>query len=140
MSNATKGYGSILAYSTPAVPATYIVVAQTVDLEGPSPEVGDIPITNNDSPANTKEYMPGMIEPAEQDFQVVYTKAQAASLYALFGDGLIYNWRETYPDGSKWEYKGYQKRFGTEAPTEDGAIRNTITLKLTQKPVFTPGA
>lgn len=137
-STATKGYGSILAHAT-TFAGTYTAIAQTVDLAGPEPEVGDINVTNNDSPSNTKEYIPGMIEPGEQDFEVIYKKAEAAILAGMLGDGIVYFWRETYPDGSKWEYPAYMKKIGTEAPTEDGAIRNSITLKLTSKPVFTPG-
>lgn len=138
MSEATVGYGSSLFYSVDGT--AYTEVAQTVDLSGPEPEVGDVAITNNDSPDNTKEYIPGMIEPGEQEFEVVYKKAVCAALYGMFGNGITYFWRELYPDGSKWEFKGYLKGFGTEAPTEDEAIRNTITIKLTTKPVFTAGA
>ena len=138
MSTATAGFGSILAHSTDGT--TYTAIAQTVDLSGPEPEVGDINITNNDSPARTMEYIPGMIEPGEQEFEVIYKKDVCAALYAMFGDGIIYFWRETYPDGSKWEYKGFLNKFGTEAPTEDEAIRNTIGLKLTTKPNFTAAA
>lgn len=138
MSTATVGYGSTLAFSL--LGTTYTDIAQTVDLTGPEPEVGEVGITNNDSPDNTKEYIPGMIEPGEIEFEVVYTKTQAAALYALFGDGNVYFWRETYPDGSKWEFKGFLNAFGTEAPTEDEAIRNTVGIKVTNKPTFTAGA
>ena len=58
-----------------------------------------------------------MIEPGEQDFDVVYKKSVCATLYGMLGDGNIYFWKETYPDGSTWEYKGYIKKFGTESPT-----------------------
>ena len=136
MSDATLGYGSALSYSLAGT--VFTEIAQTVDLAGPEPEVGDVNITNNDSPDNTKEYIPGMIEPGEQTFEVIYKKAVCAAVYALMG--IIYFWEETYPDGSKWAFKGYVKGFGTEAPTEDEAIRNTITIKLTTKPVFTAGA
>src|SRR4051812_47142549 len=116
-STATVGYGSIIAYSTDG--SSYTTVAQTVDLTGPEPEVGEINITNNDSPANTKEYIPGMIEPGELEFEVVYKKAVCAALYAMFGDGIAYFWKETYPDGSTWVFKGFLKKFGTETETED---------------------
>ena len=50
MSDATVGYGSILAHSTDGT--TYTAIAQTVDLPGPEPEVGEINITNNDLEVN----------------------------------------------------------------------------------------
>ncbi len=137
--DSTLGFGSILAYSSAGT--TYTAIAQTVDLSGPEPEIGDVKITNNDSPNRTHEYHPGgLIEPGEMDFQVVYKKSVCATLYAMFGDEINYFWRETYPDGSKWDFKGYLKKFGTEAPTEDDKMTNTMTLKLTNKPVFTAAA
>ncbi|HEV7299256.1 MAG TPA: phage tail tube protein [Tepidisphaeraceae bacterium] len=135
MSTATKAYGSKIAVS--ATDASYVDIAQTVDLAGPSPEVGEISITNNDSPDNCKEYLPGMIEPGELEFEIVYEKEQCADLYAMFGDDIVYFWRETYPDGSTWKFKGFLKSFGTEGETEDGALTNTISIKLTSKPVYT---
>ncbi len=134
---ASKGYGSTLGHSVDGV--AYTAVAQTVDLSGPEPEVGEVNITNNDSPDNTKEYLPGMIEPDELEFEVIYKKTQAATLYGLFGNGIVYFWQITYPDNSNWKFKGFLNAFGTEAPTEDEAIRNTVGIKLTSKPTFTAG-
>ena len=74
----TVGYGSQIYYGTRGgTPATK--VAQTRDIKGPSPEVGDVKLTNNDSPNNTKEYGPGMLEPGEVDWecldQTIYQRA-----------------------------------------------------------------
>jgi len=136
--NATVGYGSTLAFSTDDT--TYTPIAQTVDLNGPEPEIGDVKVTNNDSENATHEHLPGLIEPGENEFKVVYAKAACNTLYTMFGTRTVYWWKETYPDGAFWKFKGYMKKFGTEAPTEDGAIMNTIGLKLTKKPTFTPGS
>jgi hypothetical protein len=140
MSNGTKAYGSIIAWST-TENGSYTAVAQSKDLAGPSPEIGDIDMTNNDSPNNTKEYYPGggLIEPGELEFQLIYEKGQCDDLYTTFGDGIGYWYRETFPDGSQWKFPGYIKGFGTEGETDDGLFENNITLKLTGKPVFTPG-
>jgi hypothetical protein len=74
------------------------------------------------------------------EFEVVYKKSVCSTLYAMFGNGVTYFWRETFPDGSRWAFKGYLKNFGTESETEDGVIRNSITIKVTGKPTFTPGS
>ena len=137
-SDATPGYGAQLGYGTDG--NSYTSILQTVDLGGPEPEVGAVGITNNDSPDNTKEYMPGMVEPGEMEFEVVYKKSVCAAVYALHGDGVTYFWKLTYPDGSHWTFKGFVTTFGTEAPTEEGAMKNTVGIKLTNKPVYTPGA
>ena len=133
--NATLGYGSQL-YCAPTGTTTWTKFAASRDLKGPEPEVGDVKITNNDSPANTHEYLPGMIEPGTQELDVVYNKTQCAAVYGKFGDGNKYDFAEVYPDGAGWTYTGYFKKFGTEGKTEDGEITNTITLKITTKPVF----
>lgn len=137
----TVGYGSILSYATltAGVAGSYTAIAQTVDLTGPDPEVGDINVTNNDSPANTKEHAPGMIEPGTMDFELIYKKAVTTTLYGMFGDGNVYGFKETYPDGSTWVFQGYLSKFGMETKTEDQAIKNKITIKLTNKPAFTAG-
>lgn len=140
MSDSTIGFGSTLSHSTTSG-GTYTPIAQTVDLNGPEPEIGDVKITNNSSPNRTHEYNPGgLIEPGTLEFQVVYAKAACATLYAMFGDQTVYFWKETYPDGSYWSFQAYVNKFGTEAPTEDSAIMNTIGLKLTGKPTFTAAA
>lgn len=134
--DATLGYGSQLYYRATGGSGTWTKFAQTVDLKGPEPEVGDVKITNNDSPNNTHEYKPGMLEPGTQDFDIVYDKTQCATLYALLGNGTLYDFAEVYPDSAGWTYTGYVKKFATETKTEDEAIKNTVTLKLTTKPVF----
>jgi hypothetical protein len=139
----TVGYGSKIYMATITMPAgtigTYTAIAQTKDLKGPEPEVGDIKITNNDSPNNTKEYAPGMIEPGEMSFEMVYTKTQATTLFAAFGDGNTYSFKELYVDGSTTIFPGFIKKIGIETKTEDEANMAHITIKLTGKPVFTAG-
>ena len=134
MSNATKAYGASLHYSTNGT--TYTEIAQTVDLGGPEPEVGEIKITNNDSPDNTQEYIPGLIEPGDYEFQIVYAVNACATIYSLMDAQTVYYWRVTFPDGAKWEFRGFVKGFGTEGQTDDGAIMTTMTIKLTGKPTF----
>jgi hypothetical protein len=142
MTNYTLGYQSKL-YSAPYTTngnavGSYVAVAQTKDLSGPEPEVGKVNVTNNDSPANTKETAPGMIAPGDMEFEIVYTKAQANTLYITFGDQNIYAWREVYPDGAAWTFLGFLSKFGTETKTEDESITNKITITITSKPVFLP--
>ena len=134
-SSATLGFGSQLFFGPAAGPAA-TKVAQTVDLSGPEPEVGEVEVTNNDSPDNTREYLPGLIEPGSLDFEVVYSTAQAQTLYGLVGDGLVHSWRIGYPDGSAFNFLGFVNKFGIEAPTEDEKISNTVGIKLTAKPTF----
>jgi hypothetical protein len=144
--DATLGYGSQL-YSRPisgsgsgSGASTWTKFAATIDLKGPEPEIGDVKITNNDSPNRSHEYKAGggLIEPGSQDFECVYNKTEQARIYAMFGDGNDYEFAEVYPDGAGWTYTGYLKKPGVETKTEDEAIHSTLTIKLTTKPQFDP--
>lgn len=139
---AVKAYGSTLAYATvtSGTVGSYTTIAYTIDLSSPDVEVGDIKITNNSSPNNTHEYMPGMYEGGTTEHELIYTKAQAASLYALMDATTIYSWQETYPDNSTWVWTGYVKKFGTEGKTDDGALTCKMSTKVCTKPVFTAGS
>ena len=129
----TAGYGSIIYFSPDNT--TWTKVGQSKDIKGPTPEVGDIKITNNDSPANTKESAPGMIEPGEISFEVIYTPAGFAALYGIFGNGIIYFWKEVFADHSGFVAQGYLKKLPVETKTEDEANHIAVTVKLTSKPV-----
>lgn len=133
--NSTKAYGSQLYYKGPS-DGDWVKIAQTRDLSSPSPEKGDINITNNDSPDNTKEYRPGMVEPGDLEFELIYEKSQQAELLGLMDDDAIYEFAIEYPDGAGWEFVGYVKGFGTEGETEDGVLVTTCTIKVTGMPEF----
>lgn len=135
-SNATKAYGASLSYAPVFGSSYYVPIAQTVDLGGPQPEVGEIKITNNDSPNNTQEYIPGLIEPGDYEFQIIYEKNACSTIYSLMDAETIYEWRVTFPDGAKWEFDGFVKGFGTEGQTDDGVLTTTMSIKVTGKPVF----
>jgi hypothetical protein len=134
--DATLGYGSQLYYSADG--EIWKKLLQTIDLTGPEPEVGDVKITNNDSPANTHEYKPGMIEPGEQELDSIFTAAQMAILDGMLGDGNIYEFCEVYTDSgpSGWHYAGYVKKIGVTTKTEDEANHAGVTIKLTSRPEF----
>jgi len=128
MSTGTVGYGSTLSWST-TIGGSYTPVAQTRDLSSPEATIGKINLTNNDSPNNTKEYKPGMIDPGESDFKVVYKKDQYAVLYAKFGDGIIYYWKEVFPDGSNIIWPGYLSKCKVTGETEDKELIGEMAIQ-----------
>lgn len=138
---AVKAFGSTLAYATitSGTVGTYTQIAYTEDLKSPDIEVGDIKITNNSSPDNTHEYMPGLIEGGTVEHDIVYTTSVAATLYGLCDATTIYSWQETYPDGATFVWTGYVKGFGIEGKTDDGDLKNKMKVKVCSKPVFTAG-
>ena len=134
-SNASAGFGSIIAYSTTSG-GTFAKIGQSIDLETPTTEVGEIKITNNDSPANSHEYIPGMIEPGEMEFEIIYFKTMHEALLSLAGNNLIYWFKETFPDGTISTFPGFFKSVGIATKTEDEAMKGKIKIKLTQAQVF----
>ncbi|HEV7299209.1 MAG TPA: phage tail tube protein [Tepidisphaeraceae bacterium] len=140
MSTATKAFGSKLSFCT-TVDGTYTKIAQTKDLAMPSPEIGEIEITNDDSPNNAKEYLGGggLIEPGELEFATIYNKAGWTALYTMFGDGENYFWEEEFKDGAKYRFEGYLKNIGGEGETVDGVYEGSLTIKLTTAPTYIPG-
>ena len=138
----TPGFGSKVEYATNTggVAGTYNKIGQTRDIKGPDSEVGDIKVTNNDSPDNTKEYGPGMIEPGTIGWDLVFSDTVYNTLYGLFGDGNIYFWKETFTDGSTIVAPGFLKKAPITTKTEDEANVVVVEVRLTGKPVFTPGS
>jgi hypothetical protein len=140
----TVGFGSYISYATETVglgtssssTGSYTKIAQTIDLNSPMPEVGDIKITNNDSPNNTHEYAPGLIEPGTLEWEVVYVKSTFETIYAFLGNNSIYSFQETFSDGSVCTFSGYWKTLGVEGKTEDDALKGKMSIKLTSKPVW----
>lgn len=136
--NATKGYGASLAWGT--TPGSLTDIIQIRDISGPSVEVGEVDITNQDSANEFKEWLPGFADAGEVEFNVVYTKAQCASLYSIVANGDIYYFVLTLRDGSTWAFYGFIKNFGTEVEYEDSVIENEISIRVTGKPTFAVGS
>lgn len=138
----SPGFGSKLYYATntAGTPGTYNAIGQTKDINGPDSEVGDIKITNNDSPSNCRESAPGIMEPGSISWDLVYSDTVYATLMGIFGDGNIYFFKETFTDGSYIVAPGYLKKAPIKTKTEDEANMVNCEAKLTGKPVFTAGS
>jgi hypothetical protein len=129
------GFGSIIAQSN-ASGGTYVKVAQSIDLDTPDTEIGKLKITNNDSPtggnpAGAHEYAPGMTDPGALEFQVVFAKGQHEALMQEQGNGFIYWWKETFPDGTVCNFPAYLAGCKITGKTEDEAVMGHIKLQLT---------
>jgi len=142
--DATKGYGAVLYYgdsSTVAGSTTWTAVAQVRDITLPTVEADDIDVTNQDSTGGAREYIPGLIEGGECEFELLFKKSAVTAVYALLATQK--GWRVTVNDhataDSKWEFDGYVKSFGGEIPLED-PVMCSVTIKVTGKPAFTASA
>lgn len=136
------GFNSKVWYATntAGTAGTYTALAQTMDIKGPDSEVGDIKITNNDSPTNSKEYAPGLTEPGTMSWNLVYRDDAYATLLSMFGNLSTYFWKEVFSDGSTWVGIGYIKKAPLVTKTEDEANTVEVEIKLVTTPTFTAGS
>ena len=142
-SQSVIGFGSTIKYAaiTGGTPGSYTKVMQTVDISSPTPEVGDVKVTNNDSPNNSHEYaVGGLIEPGQVDWEVVFFASEHLTLLQMNGDGIIRSWQELFPDGTTCTFPGYVKSAGVEGKTENEALKGKVTVKITGPVVWAAAA
>ena len=138
--NTTPGHSTLFAYGNQATFAestSWTEVAQIVDIGPPEIEADDIDVSNMKSPEQFKQFDPGWADAGEVEVTVQYEKAAATALYALFRQKK--GFKMTFEDGSSWGLDGYIKKFGGEVDRE-GVITQTITVKVSGKPLFTAAA
>lgn len=127
---ATEGYGTTVDLNS-------VAVAELLSVSGPSMAGETIDVTHMESTDAFREKIPGLVDAGQIELEVQYTKTQTAAIHAL--------WRTTvpvvvtFPDGSTFTCSGHLTALGTETPLED-KITQTISIDITGKPVFTPGA
>jgi hypothetical protein len=129
---ASKGYGSTLGYGATPTP-----VAKVRDASLGGIEWDVIDVSNQDSADGFREKISGLADAGEFEFDVIYSKAGAAALYAKGGVQDDWTWELT--DGSTLEFTGFISSFGMEVPFEE-EISNSLTITITGKPVFTAAA
>ena len=131
-SSGTKGYGSKLYYGATSGAIT-TPIGQILDSNAPEEQADDIEITNSDSTAGYKEYIPGLIDGGEYSTEVIYTTAIETTLRSLVA---VQKWfKLTLPDNHTYTWYGYVKSLGTSVPVND-AIKSSITIKASGKPVY----
>ena len=134
MSNAVLGFGTKLNRGTSAA-GPFTSMAQSVDVKSPEPEVAKVKVTNNDSPNNSQEYIPGLFDPGDLELEVIYTPTVQAQWYADFAARSVQWYTVVFPDGSGWKFPGFVQKFGDETKTENEAIKAKVTVKPTYSAV-----
>lgn len=142
-----SGFGLQIGYRDVGSVDAYTLIAKTVDLDLPSSSVGVIDVVHNDLPSQTKGKLPGLIDPEEYEFEVIYEKAGAAELYGLKASRSIKEWVVYIPDGasgvddatdgSKVEFQGFVSGVGGESETDDGLVTMSVTIQQTGPETFT---
>jgi hypothetical protein len=123
------GFGKKLAYSATSG-GTYIEIDGTQEVNLPERELGAAEITNDDSVAYHKDYIPALYEPGTVSFTYVYGKTVFAAVEAVFqlasvaatrADATKF-WKVTLSDGSIAAFQGFITKHDLPAELEDAIV------------------
>lgn len=127
-SSGTLQVGTTFSYSA-TQNGSYAPIAQAKDLKGPGIGVSEVEITNNDSPSNAREFMPGMVDPGKLSGKLIFKNATLATFAGLIGG--TYYWKAVYPNGFTWGGNpGFITKLDPGGGTPD-AIEIDFEIKLT---------
>lgn len=139
MTSAKIGYGAILRYYNGS---GYTVVAERVDISGPSFSREAVDATHMDSPNGWMEFIAGLKDGGEISFEGNHLPADAsqnasAGVLSLFVSGALTNWQLVFPDAgaTTWTFPGIVTGFEPSLPNADKASLS-VTLKLSGEPTL----
>lgn len=132
MSNGISGFGTTVEGATTGE------IGELTRVGLPGQEVNDIDVSTMQSPERWREFIAGMKDAREIQMDLLYEQDQLATVLAAVG-GTNENWTVTFPDGATFVCAGYIKSTGEAAPMDD-KISQTIVIKLSGKPTFTPAS
>ena len=103
----------------------------------PGMSAGEIDLSTLDSVDGWKEFIASMKDTGSLSFEVVYSAARAEALFAAFA-GANETWTIALPDGSTFACDGFIKELGGEIPMENDSVVQTVGLRMSGPPTFTP--
>ena len=137
-STATSGFGTLLKKGDGASPTeAFATVAEVKSIDGPNLSAGITEVTHMESPDNTKEFLPTLIDPGELSFDVNFLPANATQ-DGLFDDlsaRTKRNWQLVWTDSgpTTYAFAGYVVGFSPRAEME-GPLAASVRIKLTSYP------
>lgn len=107
--------------------ATYVAFAEVISLSSPSTELPEVDVTHLASTAH--EYIPGLRDNSEFDFQQNYTIANLTRNKAL--EGVSKLWKIKYTDVGTISFAGFVKKTAVDAVTPEAEVSMTTTVRVT---------
>lgn len=97
-------------------------------------------VTHFNSPDGYKQYIPGLKDGGEVTFAITDGHKSAAhqAVIADINSDEIVNYSIVFADGSTWAFTAFVTGIDPDLPIDD-KIATGVTMKITGKPVFTPG-
>lgn len=120
---------------------SYAVIAQIVDIGGPTLSRNPIDVTSRDSTSNWREFIKGFKDGGEVTFNVIFDPglaghASASGLLSDFiDDSTIPAWQVTWPDATVWTFDGFITSQEPGAPLDD-ALTMDLTVKVAGVPTL----
>jgi predicted secreted protein len=133
-------FGTLLkvGLATNATNAT-TVIGELDTIDGPSMEQGTIEITHHESPSRAREFVPGLVDGGEVNFEgnFVYADAGQAGVLGILGSGVNRLYSITFPFATAVtaSFSGILTNFEIGAPVDDRLTFNG-TVKVTGLPTW----
>ena len=138
MSAAIHTWNSKLQRAT-ASGGPFTDVGEVVSIGGPSVDVSVVEVTHLASPSRAKEFIAGLIDPGEFEFEANFLKADFNTLWGDCVAGTSRWFKVIFSDTSSFLVNGF---FKTLKPNTAGNDRHmyTASIKITGLPTYTPAA
>lgn len=142
---AGNGTGVLVASATSALSggsdgSVFTTIAEVKSISGPDQQAGIIDVTNMDSPNNTREFLPNLIDPGTLSFDINFLPGNTGhqALQTVLTSRAKRNFRLIYTNSpaNQADFAGYVTGLSISAGIED-ALSASITVKLTSSIVNT---
>lgn len=130
------GYGTRFFVESTASPgnspATLVEIAEVKNVTPPNQQTDAVDVTHNTSPNRRREFISGLIDPGEANFEMNFVPNSASDLILqqLQTSGNIVTMRVKYPNNVNWDFRASVKGYEITSETE-GAMSAAVTLQVT---------
>jgi len=133
------GFGSDLGRSTDG--SSYASVGNCQEITPPDSKASDKDISYVQMAAPWRQFQPGMIDPGECTFKLIYEKTRYALLFADFSARATRYWRVAFPDvltttGSTLNFQGYVNGLSEPMAIDDEVVVE-CKIKVSGQVTFT---
>lgn len=121
----------------------YTAVAEILSFTSPKAERGKVKTTNNETPDDTHEYIPGYSEPGDTEMECHMTDADFCTLDGFRQAGTILSWKTIYDNaisssGTVIVVSGFVASVVAEYKGPDSLVTHKLKITHTGKQTVTP--
>lgn len=135
---ATSGFGTLLKAGDGGGTEVFAAIAEVKSISGPTMQAAITETTHMESPNNTREFIPTLIDPGELTFSGNFLPANATQTAAMadLKNRTKRNFKLVFTNSAPttWSFAGYYTSFQPTAEIE-GPLGVNLSVKLTSFPV-----